>query len=812
MAIRLLSSSRLPPAALICAVLFFAGVAAFADEPGSGEQIYSARCAKCHGEHGEGTREHHPDPLVGDRSVAELARLIQKSMPEDEPGTCSAEDAEHVAAYIYGAFYSPAARMRNQPARIELARLTVRQYQNVVSDLIASFCGDAQWSDQHGLHAEYFRSRNFDEKDRVLDRIDPQVNFDFGDGAPAGDKFDAGQFSIRWQGMLLAPDTGDYDFVVRTQHAARLWINHSQKPLIDAWVKSGNDTEFRGTIHLLAGRVYPVRLEFSKAKQGVDDSAKNKNPPPASPASIALLWKLPHLAAEAIPERALWPTSTPEVFVVQTPFPPDDRSTGYERGTSISKQWDQATTDAAIETADYVAAHLDALAGTAESAPDRPQKVREFCDRFVEQAFRRPLSDAQKAKYVEHQFQAADDHLELAVKRVTLLTLKSPWFLYREIAPLKENAQFDVAARLSFGLWDSLPDAELWRAAKSGELWTHELILHQAQRMLADLRARTKLREFFLQWLKVDQVADLSKDPAQYPDFSEQVAGDLRTSLELFVEGVLWNERSDFRQLFLTTAVPVDERLANFLGVKLPEADSATIAPKSAYSFASLSSMAPFQNVELEPEHRAGILTHPYLLATFAHAQTSSPIHRGVFISRNLLGRALKPPPEAMVPLAAELHPDLTTRQRVALQTGSQACMVCHATINPLGFTLENFDAVGRFRSEELGKPIDASGGYETRSGEEKQFAGVRELAKFLADSDETHTAFTEHLFQYLIKQPIRAYGPNMLNDLKTSFERSEFNMLQLAAKIAAEAAEVPEPAESITVLDASSRSVEKKD
>src|SRR5262245_46241733 len=114
MAIWLLYSSRLPPAALICAVLFFAS-AVFADELRSGEQIYSANCAKCHGEHGEGTREHHPDPLVGDRSVAELARLIEKSMPEDKPGTCTGEGAERVAAYIYSAFYSPAARVRNQP-------------------------------------------------------------------------------------------------------------------------------------------------------------------------------------------------------------------------------------------------------------------------------------------------------------------------------------------------------------------------------------------------------------------------------------------------------------------------------------------------------------------------------------------------------------------------------------------------------------------------------------------------------------------------------------------------------------------------
>jgi hypothetical protein len=786
-------------AAPACFFFFLTVIPATAADLRRGQEIYSVSCAKCHGTNGEGTKEHHPDPLAGDRSVMELTRLIEKTMPEDHPGTWTGDDAQHVAAFVYDAFYSATARMRNQPARIELARLTVRQYQNVVTDLIASFRGPTQWTDDHGLHAEYFRSRNFDNKDRLADRIDPQVSFDFGDSAPEKDKesdkerdkeknkdkdkdkFDPRQFSAKWQGMLLAPDTGDYEFTVSTDHAARLWINDLQQPLIDAWVKSGNDTEYHGSVHLLGGRIYPLLLEFSKANQGVDDSAKNKDKPPQK-AFITLKWKLPHLAEEVVPQRYLWPTSTPEVFVVNTPFPPDDRSTGYERGTSISKEWDEATTEAAIETADYVTAHLNELAGVQDSAPDRAKKLQNFCTRFVQRAFRRPLTDEQKARYVEHQFEQAGDNLEMAVKRVVLLTLKSPWFLYREIAATKPSDSYDVAARLSFALWDSLPDQQLLQVAKANQLSTREQIQHQAQRMVGDLRTRAKLREFFLQWLKVDQVSDLSKDPAEYPDFTPEIAADLRTSLELCVDNVIWSDQSDFRQLFLTTTVPLNGRLAKFFGVDLP-AD------------------APFQNVELEPDHRAGVLTHPYLLATFAHAQTSSPIHRGVFISRNLLGRALRPPPEAMIPLAPELHPDLTTRERVALQTNSQSCMVCHATINPLGFTLENFDAVGRFRAEEKGKSIDTSGGYETRTGEIEHFSGVRDLAKFLADSEETHAAFVEHLFHYLVKQPIRAYGSQEQDDLNLVFKNNDFNIRKLAAEIAASAAILPAtesaPAES---------------
>src|SRR5262249_35995550 len=154
-------------------------------------------------------------------------------------------------------------------------------------------------------------------------------------------------------------------FIVRTDHATRLWVNDPKRPLIDAWVKSGNDTEFRGSIFLLGGRAYPLRLEFSKAKQGVDDSKNKKDKKkPAVKAFINLEWKPPQGVVEVIPGRCLAPVRFPELFALTTPFPPDDRSAGYERGTAISKAWDAATTDAAIETAGYVLAHLNELAGT----------------------------------------------------------------------------------------------------------------------------------------------------------------------------------------------------------------------------------------------------------------------------------------------------------------------------------------------------------------------------------------------------------------------------------------------------------------
>jgi Protein of unknown function (DUF1592)/Protein of unknown function (DUF1588)/Protein of unknown function (DUF1585) len=378
------------------------------------------------------------------------------------------------------------------------------------------------------------------------------------------------------------------------------------------------------------------------------------------------------------------------------------------------------------------------------------------------------LTDEQKTFFVDRQFKEAGDP-QVAVKRVVLLVLKSPRFLYREIGNSRPDG-YDVASRLSFGLWDTLPDRALLDAAAAGQLANREQVASQAERMVGDLRARSKLREFFQQWLKVEQVPDLSKDPKRYSQFNETVASDLRTSLDLFLDDIIGSDAADFRQLLCADYVHLNGRLAQFYG-------------------AQLSPDAPFQKVALDPRERAGILTHPYLMSSFAYTASSSPIHRGVFIARSVLGRVLRPPPEAVAPLAPDLHPNLTTRERVTLQTKPESCVSCHGLINPLGFTLEHFDAIGRYRSEENGRPVDASGCYETRKGEIVRFGGVKDLATFLANSDETHTAFVQQLFHYLVKQPIRAYDPRTLPELKRFFAANDFNLRKLMVEIMATSA-----------------------
>lgn len=752
---------------LVIAVVAWVGRSVSANETArNGKQVYRELCVRCHGDSGQGVEEQFTKPLVGDKSVAQLVTFIEKRMPEDAPQKCVGEDARRVARYIYDAFYSPLAQARRKAARIELSRLTVRQYRNAVADLVGSFRDPPRRTQRQGLSGRYY-NRERPGRRPDLERTDAQVRFQFGPSNLPPEPLDKIKgFSVRWEGSIIAPDTGQYEVVVRTNHGARLWLNEREKPLIDAWVQSGDETRHTASMFLLGGRAYPIRLEFSSRQQGVDDKKKYEDKP--REAFIELRFKPPHGVEQVVPSRLLMPEPAPELFVVTTPFPPDDQSTGYVRGTSISEAWNNAATAAAIETAHYVTDHLAEFAGRRANEADAAQRFRTFCGQFLERAFRRPLSNELKSLYIDRQFAEAPD-LETAVKRVVMLTLMSPRFLYLDPGG-EATDSYIVASRLSFTLWDSLPDARLLEAAAAGRLTSPHEIAQQAARMIEDPRTRSKLREFLHTWLKLEEHGDLAKDKTKYPEFDGQLVADLRTSLELFLDDVVWNNHGDFRDLLRSDKLYVNGRLAAYYGYDLP-AD------------------APFQEVKSKHAQRVGVLSHPYLMAAFAYTDSSSPIHRGVFLIRSVLGRTLRPPPQAFTPVPPALHPDMTTRERVAMQTKSETCQACHGMINSVGFTLEHFDAVGRFRETEQGKPIDASGAYQLLSGKTQTFRDARDLAEFFAESPETHHAFVVQLFHHLVKQPVEAYGTDVSAGLQRTFAEQNYSIPKLMAEIAERAA-----------------------
>ena len=727
-----------------------------------GEKIYRATCASCHGDKGQGVQDAYAEPLTGDATVGELTTLITKTMPEGEADLCVGDDAAAVSRYLHYSFYSEAARIRNRPPRIGLARLTGNQLRQSLADLYTRH-DEAMWfTTDRGFSAEY--SNRNRKKKKKFERVDSVIDFDFGDDGP-GKEIDPKNFRVTWTGGLLVETTGRYEIVIRSSCAFVCTFGRSGRELINNHVQSGGKTEFRRSIRLTAGRVYLMQIYFEQRKR------KTKQPP----ANISVSWVPPQGTEQIIPARNIVRTYPPAVFALQARLPPDDRSYGYDRGIAIDTQWDESTTAAAIEFAQAAVDELwpDYNRRNRKKPNENRARLREFLAVLVESAFRGPLSDELRALYVDKQVDATEDDAE-AIKRSLLATLKSPRFLYPLLDSDRSKSQ-RAANRLALTLFDGLPtDKSLRRLVEQNRLESEQQVREMAEQMTWDFRVRGKTRELIHEWLNLSKFDDVSKDTELYAGFDKAMVAELRESLDAFVDAIVWSDKSDYRELFLADWSMTTPKLRAFYGDAWKPAEEEGPWLRRSVSDGS---------------RRFGLVTHPYLMSGLAYHDSTSPIHRGVFLIRYMLGRALRPPNEAFTPFSADLHPSLTTRERVELQTKPENCQGCHVKINGLGFTLENFDAVGRYREEELSKAIDSSGRYTTLKDETVELAGARELAEFLANSEDAQRAFVARAFQHFVKQPVAAYGADRLDKLVAQFRDSAFNIRKLLTEIAVVAA-----------------------
>ena len=754
------------------------------DHPGAA--IYQKLCVECHADDGRGVPDKADDPLVGNRDIPALANRIERSMPEDEEDLCVAEDAKAVAEYIYHAFYSVEARARNTPARVELSRLTADQHRKSIADLVLSFRGDMGYGKERGWRAYYYGDFKYNErekfrKEKKKDRFechDPRINFDYGTGIPQhpeAKEFIAERFSVRWEATIIPEQTGEYEFVIRTRNGATLWVNENDHndegtvKTIDGHVAPNNELrEISGRAWLIGGRPHPVRLEFFTYKE--------------DKATIELLWKPPHGSLQIIPQHNVSPDRVHESVVAETPFPADDRSVGYERGTAVSRTWIDAVNASATETADYVVDHLNGLVKAKKDQPfeERARKIGDFGVQFVSRAFRRPLNEEERVRHVDQYYKDAES-LEHAVRKLVLATLTSPQFLYPELGaksnPDGKPDSWTIANRLALMLWDSLPTGWLIERAKNDHLQNPQQIHQATDKMVWDWRTRAKMRGFFHHWLELERADDLAKDKKAFPEFNEALLADQRTSLQMFLDHVVWESNADYRHLLTADYLFLNGRLGKLYG--------------------KVDAGGAFQKVQVDPKRRAGIITHPFLLTSFAYHDNTSPIHRGVFLTRNIVGMTLKSPPMANEFKNADFDPKMTMREKVTELTRSKACMGCHVTINPLGFSLEHFDGIGRWRLKDQDKPVNSNSDFKTDAGATIKITGARDVADYAANSPSAHRAFVQQLFHHTVKQPVAAYGHDQIDTLREDFAKHGFNILHLLRSIAKTAATHPVGPES---------------
>ncbi|MCD6048608.1 MAG: Protein of unknown function (DUF1587)/Protein of unknown function (DUF1592)/Protein of unknown [Verrucomicrobia bacterium] len=396
---------------------------------------------------------------------------------------------------------------------------------------------------------------------------------------------------------------------------------------------------------------------------------------------------------------------------------------------------------------------------TRPKAPaDEEACAKQILSTLIRRAYRRPVTEADVARvlpfFSEGRKEAGfDAGIEAALSAV----LVSREFLLRVETEPKDLpratvyrvSDVELASRLSFFLWSSIPDDELLDLAGRGELGKPEVLAKQTRRMLADSRAQSLVKNFANQWLHLRNLESITPDGRLFPDFDDNLRQAFRSETELLFAEIL---REDGSVLDLVKAdhAYLNERLAKHYGIP------------NVYG-------THFRPIALKPEsNRGGLLRHGSVLTVTSYSTRTSPVIRGKWVLENLLGTP-PPPPAPDVPALDDnsVSAKLPVRERLAAHRANAACASCHDFIDPPGFALENFDAVGQWRNLEEGVPVDASGGLPDGS----RFTGVSGLEAGLLNRPEIFAGtLTEKLLTFALGRGVETYdGPAVRAVLKSA-------------------------------------------
>ena len=384
-----------------------------------------------------------------------------------------------------------------------------------------------------------------------------------------------------------------------------------------------------------------------------------------------------------------------------------------------------------------------------------PDRTRTFVERFLRKAFRKPVGPDVVQSFVDlaarasaHYPDAAPDAARVAM--IVQASLQSPFFVYRDEAGAADGDglialnDHQLASRLSYTLWDSMPDAELFRAADAGELTAGDGLAAQASRMLDDPKAATKIRSFHRKLFDLGHYEDVELE-----GFPADIGQTLRAEAEAFIEDVILENDGGLRELYTAPYSYVNEDTAPLYGLE------GAFGPD-------------LERTDLDPTQRAGLFTQPGFLAS--HDGDTAPIHRGIFLNLYALCTTLPPPPVFDPPV---LEGD-TRRERIDSITGPGTCgATCHAeAINPIGFPFETFDDFGRWRTEDNGRPVDAAAAFAFREGT-ATFDGPVELAGAMVESLDAHHCYAKNWLEYSFGRPVQPGDSPVLESLARS-SRSE--------------------------------------
>ena len=360
--------------------------------------------------------------------------------------------------------------------------------------------------------------------------------------------------------------------------------------------------------------------------------------------------------------------------------------------------------------------------------------------------------------------------------------LVSPQFLF--ITPAKEAEagksivpldDYQLASRLSYLLWATMPDKDLYTLAEANKLHEPAVLRAQVKRMLASPRARALFDGFGAHWLGLGKLASKTFDTAKFPQMTAQMRSSMYDEARLFFESIVRENR---------TVVAFVDSDYTFLNQTL-----ATL-----YGLEKNVSGPEMRKVTLTDLNRGGILAMPGILATTSFPNRTSAVNRGVWVLEQILGEHVPPAPPNVPALDKQDQKkiaNLTLRQRTELHRTNAVCANCHKILDPIGFGLENFDAIGRWRTQDNRKPVDPVSEFSDEQGRTVRLTGPRDIVNHVADNPAGHRAFIRQLFHHTVKQPVPAFGPKALDQLQAGFAASGCHIQKLLLEIAVLATEV---------------------
>ena len=407
----------------------------------------------------------------------------------------------------------------------------------------------------------------------------------------------------------------------------------------------------------------------------------------------------------------------------------------------------------------------------ADNSFDRTCAER-ILERLLRLAFRRPVTEKEVRSYVRFAKNAAEQGasfeqgIQLALKAI----LVSPQFLFRierdpdpeRPSPTRPIDDFELASRLSYFLWSSMPDEELLKAAARGELRTKDGRGAQVMRMIRDKKSQAFVENFAGQWLQLRNVSLAKPDPETFPEFDEELREAMVRESELFFDHIMRGDRT-ILELLKADYTFLNERLAKHYGVEGIEGPG-------------------FRRVQLSGEQRGGVLTQASVLTVSSYPTRTSPVLRGLWVLENLLGDRPPDPPEDVPELDEQAVGKATSqRQELERHRADPSCAVCHDRMDPIGFGLENYDAIGAWRTADGNFPIDASG--ELPGG--TRFDGPADLRAVLyAQQDRFARNLTEKVLTYALGRGLESYDEPAVEDIRRDIGRKGYRFSSLILRI----------------------------